>query len=98
MAHWYQNVLTGEQREVKTLDDDDFYVENVANWARIVAPSPEPQLDQPVPEPSNEPEQTPTPEPSLVQPGEAWESTGGVVTLPIAEPAKPKKPAAEKRA
>ena len=38
MSRWYQNVLTGEQREVKTLEEDDFYVEHVANWARIPAP------------------------------------------------------------
>lgn len=38
MARWYQNVLTGEQVEVKTLDEDDFYVENAANWSRIAAP------------------------------------------------------------
>lgn len=38
MARWYQNVLTGEQIEVKTLAEDDFYQDNKANWARIVAP------------------------------------------------------------
>jgi hypothetical protein len=38
MSRWYQNVLTGEQVEVKTLDEDDFYVENKANWSRIAAP------------------------------------------------------------
>ena len=38
MARWYQNVLTGEKVEVKTLADDDFYVDNKANWSRIVAP------------------------------------------------------------
>lgn len=38
MARWYQNVLTGEQREVKTLDEDDYYVDNAANWSCIVAP------------------------------------------------------------
>lgn len=38
MARWYQNVLTGEQVEVKTLDEDDYYVENKSNWSRIVAP------------------------------------------------------------
>lgn len=39
MARWYQNVLTGKQVEVKTLDDDDFYQDNKANWCRIAAPS-----------------------------------------------------------
>jgi len=39
MARWYQNVLTGEQVEVKTLDEDDFYVENKANWCRIKGPA-----------------------------------------------------------
>jgi hypothetical protein len=38
MARWYQNVLTGEQVEVKTLDEDDFFVENSANWSRIPTP------------------------------------------------------------
>jgi hypothetical protein len=38
MARWYQNVLTGVQVEVKSLDEDDFYVENAANWSRIAAP------------------------------------------------------------
>lgn len=38
MARWYQNVLTGEQVEVKTLEEDDFYAENAANWSRIPAP------------------------------------------------------------
>ena len=38
MSRWYQNVLTGQQVEVKTLDEDDFYVENKANWSRITAP------------------------------------------------------------
>jgi len=38
MSRWYQNVLTGKQVEVKTLDEDDFYVENAANWSRIPEP------------------------------------------------------------
>ena len=38
MSRWYQNVLTGEQVEVKTLEEDDYYVENKANWCRIAAP------------------------------------------------------------
>lgn len=42
MSRWYQNVLTGEQREVKTLAEDDYYVDNAPNWARIKAPSPAP--------------------------------------------------------
>ena len=54
MARWYQNVLTGEQREVKTLAEDDYYVDNAPNWARIAAPMPEPEpepVDEPMPEP-----------------------------------------------
>jgi hypothetical protein len=46
MARWYQNVLTGEQREVKTLAEDDYYVDNAPNWARIAPP---PTADEPVP-------------------------------------------------
>ncbi len=38
MSRFYQNVLTGEKVEVKTLDEDDFYIENKANWSRIPAP------------------------------------------------------------
>ena len=48
MARWYQNVLSGVQVEVKTLDEDDFYVENVANWSRIPGPQP---TEKPAPEP-----------------------------------------------
>ena len=44
MSRWYQNVLTGEQVEVKTLDEDDFYVENAANWSRIPDP---PKVEKP---------------------------------------------------
>jgi hypothetical protein len=40
MSRWYQNVLTGKQVEVKTLEEDDFYAANAPNWARIAAPSP----------------------------------------------------------
>ena len=40
MSRWYQNVLTGAQVEVKTLEEDDFYALNAGNWARIEAPSP----------------------------------------------------------
>ena len=49
MPRFYQNVLTGEKVEVKSLDEDDFYLENAANWSRIeqppVAPKPEPVKD-----------------------------------------------------
>ena len=38
MSRFYQNVLSGEKVEVKTLDEDDFYLENKANWSRIPAP------------------------------------------------------------
>jgi hypothetical protein len=38
MARWYQNVLTGQQVEVKSLEEDDFYAENPGNWARIAGP------------------------------------------------------------
>lgn len=63
MARWYQNVLTGEQVEVKTLEEDDYYVDNAPNWARIAAPMPEPEPaseeqpapDDPVVEPEPEP-------------------------------------------
>jgi hypothetical protein len=41
MSRFYQNVLTGKQVEVTTLEDDDFYVENSANWCRIAAPQPQ---------------------------------------------------------
>jgi hypothetical protein len=40
MSRWYQNVLTGKQVEVRTLEEDDFYAANAPNWARIAAPSP----------------------------------------------------------
>ena len=49
-----RNILTGEQREVKTLAEDDYYVDNAPNWARIAAPMPEPEpepVDEPMPEP-----------------------------------------------
>ena len=45
MSRFYQNVLSGEKVEVKTLEEDDFYLENKANWSRIPAPpeaTPEP--------------------------------------------------------
>lgn len=48
MSRWYQNLLSGKQVEVKTLDEDDFYLENAANWCRIKAP---PGAEKPVPEP-----------------------------------------------
>jgi hypothetical protein len=37
MARFYQNVLTGQQVEVKTFEEEDFYLENQANWCRIKA-------------------------------------------------------------
>lgn len=37
MARFYQNVLTGQQVEVKTFDEEDFYLDNQANWCRIKA-------------------------------------------------------------
>jgi hypothetical protein len=49
MARWYQNVLTGQQVEVKTLDEDDFYVDNKANWCRIAAPSKPAPAEAPAP-------------------------------------------------
>jgi hypothetical protein len=61
MARWYQNVLTGEQREVKTLAEDDYYVDNAHNWARIAAPMPMPE-PEPEPDPADEP--MPEPEPA----------------------------------
>ena len=39
MARWYQHVFSGQQVEVKTLDEDDKY-NGVSAWARIDAPSP----------------------------------------------------------
>jgi hypothetical protein len=46
MARWYQHVFTGQQVEVKTLDEDDKYV-GVSAWARIDAPSaPAPVADE----------------------------------------------------
>jgi hypothetical protein len=35
MSRWYQNVLTGQQVEVTTLEEDEFYAVNSGNWARI---------------------------------------------------------------
>jgi len=52
---WFQNVLTGEQREVKTLDEADFYVKNVANWCRIKAPSPSAAKPKAAPKPTAKP-------------------------------------------
>ena len=46
MARWYQNVLTGEQREVKSLEEDDFYQDNASNWCRIKVP---PGAEKPAP-------------------------------------------------
>lgn len=40
MSRWYQHVLSGERVEVKSLEEDDFYAENVSNWARVSAPAP----------------------------------------------------------
>jgi hypothetical protein len=37
MARFYQNVLTGQQVEVKTFDEEDFYLDNPANWVRVKA-------------------------------------------------------------
>lgn len=56
MARWYQNVLTGVQVEVKTLDEDDFYAENAANWSRIPAP---PATAKPVEKPAAPPVEKP---------------------------------------
>lgn len=61
MSRWYQNVLTGQQVEVRTLAEDDYYVENASNWARIVAPSP---VLEPEPEPEPELGPEPPPEPA----------------------------------
>ena len=49
MARWYQNVLTGKQVEVKTLEDDDFYVDNKANWSRIMGPA---KIEKQAPQPT----------------------------------------------
>lgn len=49
MSRWYQHMLTGEQAEVKTLEEDDYYVENASTWSRISSPAP------PEPEPEPEP-------------------------------------------
>jgi len=38
MSRWYQNTLTGQQVEVKTLEDDDYYAANAPNWSRIAPP------------------------------------------------------------
>lgn len=45
MARWYQNALTGQQVEVKTLEEDDFYAENSSNWVRVNPTPPEEQPD-----------------------------------------------------
>jgi hypothetical protein len=39
MARWYQHVFTGQQVEVRTLEEDDQY-NGVSAWARIPAPTP----------------------------------------------------------
>lgn len=46
LSRFYQNVLTGQKVEVKTLDEDDFYMENSANWSRIPEP---PAVERPEP-------------------------------------------------
>ena len=46
MSRFYQNVLSGEKVEVKTLEEDDFYLENAANWSRIPTP---PEAETPAP-------------------------------------------------
>ena len=38
MARWYQHVFTGQQVEVKTLEEDDQYV-GVSAWARVPGPA-----------------------------------------------------------
>lgn len=38
MSRWYQNALTGQKVEVKTLDEDDYYAANRSNWVRVAAP------------------------------------------------------------
>jgi hypothetical protein len=40
MSRFYQNVLTGKQVEVKSLEEDDYYQDNPANWVRIKALAP----------------------------------------------------------
>ena len=37
MSRWYQHVFSGQQVEVKTLDEDDQYA-GVSVWSRIAAP------------------------------------------------------------
>jgi hypothetical protein len=67
MSRWYQNVLSGVQVEVLTLEDDDFYQDNSANWARIATPAPKPEpavIVEPEPEPETEPESAPAPKPA----------------------------------
>lgn len=44
MSRWYQNVLTGKKVEVQTLEEDDFYQANAANWSRIEPPN-QPKLE-----------------------------------------------------
>jgi hypothetical protein len=44
MSRFYQHVLTGQKVEVKTLDEDDYYVDNASTWERIE----EPAKDEPV--------------------------------------------------
>lgn len=38
-TRWYQHVFTGEQVEVKTIAEDDEYID-VSVWSRIPGPSP----------------------------------------------------------
>ena len=38
-TRWYQHVFTGEQVEVKTIAEDDKYID-VSVWSRIPGPSP----------------------------------------------------------
>jgi hypothetical protein len=46
VSRFYQHVLTGERVEVKTLDEDDFYVANSSVWARVEEPASVPTAEE----------------------------------------------------